>query len=45
MVDSKDMGLYEEGCLGDLFRFRIGMMMASFQVDGILLWSHEVLKI
>ena len=37
-VQSKLIGLYEVGSVGGLFGFRIGMILASFQVLGILLF-------
>ena len=32
---SRDMGLYEAGSVGGLLGFRIGIILASFQVLGI----------
>ena len=37
-VQSKLIGLYEVGSVGSLFVFRIGMILTSFQVLGILLF-------
>ena len=43
-VQSNAMGLYEAGSVGDLFGFRIGIILASFQVLGMLLFVSEKLK-
>ena len=37
-VQSKEIGLYEVGSVGGLLGFRIGMILACFQVLGILLF-------
>lgn len=39
-----DMGLYEAGSVGVLLGFRMGIILASFQVLGILLFVSEKLK-
>ena len=43
--DSNEMGLYDEGMLGGLLGFKMGIIWDIFQVDGILLLSQEKLKI
>ena len=40
----RDIDLYEEGCVGDLFGFSIFIMCACFQISGMLLCSQEWLK-
>ena len=43
-VESKEIGLYEVSSVGGLLGFRIGIILASFQVLGILLFCSEKLK-
>lgn len=40
-VDKREIGLYEEGCLGSLFGLSMGIIMACFQKGGIMLCVHE----
>ena len=40
-VQSSVIGLYEVGSVGGLSGFRIGIILASFQVLGILLLMSE----
>ena len=40
-VHRSDIGLYEAGSVGDLFGFRMGMILAIFQVLGIVLCCME----
>ena len=45
IVHSKEMGLYEDGLFGGLFGFKMGMIIAFFQISGILLCVQEKLNI
>ena len=40
-VHRSDIGLYEAGSVGDLLGFRMGMILAIFQVLGIVLCCME----
>ena len=40
----RDIGLYDEGCVGVLFGFSIGITCASFQMAGMMLCIQKRLK-
>lgn len=41
-VHRRELGLYDEELFGGLLGFRMGIMMAFFQREGILLWLQEL---
>ena len=43
-LQSREMGLYEAGSVGDLLDFRIGIILDSFHLFGIVLCCTEKLK-
>ena len=43
-LQSREMGLYEAGSVGDLLGFRIGMILESFHLFGIVLCCTEKLN-
>ena len=43
-VVSKDMDRYDAGFFGDFLVFRMGMMLAGFQMGRLSLCNHEWLK-
>lgn len=40
-LQSREIGLYEAGSVGDLFGLRMGTILANFQMFGILLCVSE----
>ena len=40
-VQSREIGLYEDGSVGDLFGLRTGIILANFQMLGIVLCISE----
>lgn len=45
MVDRREMGRYEEGWVGGLFGFNMGMIFACFQFWGMSFVSQDLLNI